>query len=328
MAFPILGSPCPQFFDANGNPLASGKIYVYIPATTTARDSYPTAADADAATNANANPVVLNSSGIAAGLWGVDNVAYKVVVKDSTDTIVPGWTSAADSIYPNRTATTTQTGMAELATDAETVTGTDTGRVCTPANITAKMAAPGAIGGTTPAAGTFTTLTVTTGIAALSGQSISPRLVHTGMQPPLVSTDGTNATPVITEVYISEIYIPANMTLTGLANFNGSVASGNIKVGLADSTGAIVATSASTAMSGTDGYQRVAFTSTYAAKGPATYYALLFVDNTTARVNCHTLGNFGAGKQTGQTYATGFTTIAASIPTTFTTALGPMMSAY
>ena len=49
-------------------------------------------------------------------------------------------------------------GVSELATDAETVTGTATDRVTTPANITAKMAAPGAIGGTTPAAGTFTTL--------------------------------------------------------------------------------------------------------------------------------------------------------------------------
>ena len=202
------------------------------------------------------------------------------------------------------------------------------------ANITAKMAAPGAIGGTTPSSGAFTTgsfsgvLTPTGGVAAGGGFTASPRCIHTGAQPPLVSTDGTNATPVITEVYISEIFIPCNMTLTGLANFNGTAVSGNIKVGLADSSGAIVATSASTAQSGTDAYQRVAFTSTYAAKGPATYYALLFVDNTTSRVNCHTFGNFGAGKQTGQTYATGFTTIAASIPTTFTTALGPMMSVY
>ena len=41
-------------------------------------------------------------------------------------------------------------GVVELATDAETVTGTKTDVVTTPANITAKMAAPGAIGETTP----------------------------------------------------------------------------------------------------------------------------------------------------------------------------------
>lgn len=166
----------------------------------------------------------------------------------------------------------------------------------------------------------------TGGVGASGGFTASPRLCHTGGIPAQVSTDGTDATPVATEVYIAEVFIPCNMTLTGLAVMNGSVASGNIKVGLADSTGAVVATSASTAMSGTDAYQRIAFTSTYAAKGPATYYALQFIDNATARVNTHTFGNFGAGKQTGQVYATGFTTI--TPPTTFTTALGPIASLY
>ncbi len=52
-------------------------------------------------------------------------------------------------------ASETVTGGVELATDAETVTGTATNKVTTPANITAKMSAPGAIGGTTPADATF-----------------------------------------------------------------------------------------------------------------------------------------------------------------------------
>lgn len=174
---------------------------------------------------------------------------------------------------------------------------------------------------------TFTNaITPTGGIAAAGGFSVAARTFHTGNQPPLVSTDGTDATPVATEVYISEVFIPANVTLTGVATFNGSVASGNLKVGLANSAGAVVATSASTAMSGTDSYQRIPFTGTYAAVGPATYYVLVFIDNNTARYNAHTLGNFGAAKQTGQTYATGFTTI--TPPTTFTTALGAMASLY
>lgn len=164
------------------------------------------------------------------------------------------------------------------------------------------------------------------GVAAAGGFTSSSRLIHTGGIPAQVSTDGTDATPVATEVYFAEVFIPANVTVTGVAVFNGSVASGNLKVGLADSTGAVVATSASTAMSGTDAYQRIAFTSTYAAKGPATYYVLEFVDNDTARINTHTLGNFVAGKQTGQVYATGFTTITPG--STFTTALGPIASLY
>ena len=57
-----------------------------------------------------------------------------------------------------QSATESATGVAELSTDAETVTGTDTDRVTTPSNISAKMKAPGAIGQTTPSAGFFTHL--------------------------------------------------------------------------------------------------------------------------------------------------------------------------
>lgn len=158
------------------------------------------------------------------------------------------------------------------------------------------------------------------------GLSASPRNMSTGGNPAAVSTDFTDATPVATEVYIAEIFVPCSTTVTGFANFNGSVASGNIKVGIADVFGNVLATSASTAMSGTDAYQRVAFTTPLAIIGPGTYYVLLFVDNGTARVNTHVVGNFGAAKQTGQVYATGFTAI--TPPTTFTTALGPVGSLY
>ena len=163
------------------------------------------------------------------------------------------------------------------------------------------------------------------GIAAAGGFSVSGRTFHTGNQPPLVSTDGTNHDVVTTETQISEVFIPANVTLTGIAVFNGAAVAGNIKLGLADSTGVLVAQTASTAASGTDGYQRVPFTSTYAAKGPATYYVLFQGNNTGDDVNCHTLGNFGTSVKTSETYGT-FTTI--TPPTTFTTAVGPMATLY
>lgn len=186
-----------------------------------------------------------------------------------------------------------------------------------------KATAGAQITGTLSTSGAYTP---TGGIAAAGGLSVSPRLCHTGGMPARVSTDGNDSTPVNTEVYISELRVDANTSATGLSNMNGSVASGNLKVGLADSTGAIIATSASTAMSGTDSYQRVPFTAPVSLSGPATYYALLFVDNNTARVNTHIFGDFGAAKQTGQVYATGFTAI--TPPTTFTTALGPIASLY
>jgi hypothetical protein len=168
--------------------------------------------------------------------------------------------------------------------------------------------------------------TLVSGVAASGGFTASPRCVHSGSAPATAIADGTDATPVNTEVYIGECFVPCNMTVTGIATFNGSVASGNYKVGISDSTGAILGTSASTTMSGTDTYQKVALTAPLAVVGPATYHLLLFVDNNTARINTHVLGGFGASKQTAQTYATGFT--AHTAPTTFTTALAAFQSCY
>ena len=57
-------------------------------------------------------------------------------------------------------ASTTQRGTLETSTDAESVTGTSLLVAVTPASLTARLASPGAIGGTLPAAGTFTNVLV------------------------------------------------------------------------------------------------------------------------------------------------------------------------
>lgn len=169
-------------------------------------------------------------------------------------------------------------------------------------------------------------LTPTGGIAAAGGFTFSPRNCHTGGNPASVSTDFSNATPSTTETYYSEVFLPANATLTGVALLNGSDVTGSVTVYLTNSAGTNLAHSASTAGSGTDAYQRVPFTATYAAKGPATYYVAVQYNSATARYNAHTIGNFGAGKDTGSTYGT-FPT-SPTIPTTFTTALGNVASLY
>lgn len=164
------------------------------------------------------------------------------------------------------------------------------------------------------------------GQGAAGGFTISPRLFATCGASAEVSTAGTNQTPVATEVYIAEIWVPANVTVTGVSILIGSVASGNLKVGLASSAGAVLATSASTSIVGTDVYLRVPFTTALAVKGPATYYVLSFIDNATARMNAHAFGSCGTAVQTGQVYATGFTAI--TPPTTFTADVGPIASLY
>lgn len=76
-------SPVPflQFIDANGAPLAGGKLYTYAAGTTTPLATYTT----NAGNIANANPVILDSAG-RASVWLASGM-YKFVLKDSTDVL-------------------------------------------------------------------------------------------------------------------------------------------------------------------------------------------------------------------------------------------------
>jgi hypothetical protein len=113
MSFPLLGSPKIQFFDSSGSPLSSGTLAVLDPADDTNKASYPTADDADAATNANVNPVVLDARGEPPnGLFGRDGEDYKLTLKDSTGTTI--WT-ADDVKIPNFISNTSVTRGAGLA---------------------------------------------------------------------------------------------------------------------------------------------------------------------------------------------------------------------
>lgn len=93
MAKPMLAYlPYMQFLDTDGTVLSGGSVYIYLPGTTTLLDSYPTSADAIAGTNANPNPIVLDSAGrpqnsnVAIDVYVTR--AYKMVVKDSDGTTI------------------------------------------------------------------------------------------------------------------------------------------------------------------------------------------------------------------------------------------------
>ena len=111
------------------------------------------------------------------------------------------------------------------------------------------------------------------------------------------------------------------MTSRGFALLNGSAVAGNVKVGLYDRLGRLVAESASTAQSGTAAFQRINWTKSINLT-PGTYYVGVTFDNTGARFRAHPFGNFGATKATGLAYGTLPKTI--SPPTTFTTNLAPV----
>jgi len=93
------------------------------------------------------------------------SVTNKGVVELATDAETITGTDTARAVTPAnlqaKVASATAKGIVELATDAEAVTGSDTARATTAANVTARLAAPGAIGGTTAAAASFTTVSAT-----------------------------------------------------------------------------------------------------------------------------------------------------------------------
>ena len=284
------------------------------------------------------NPVRITSASATAlsvGLTGATNPAFNVDASTASQAAglkVTGATAAGNvavavissgsdaNLLINAKGTGT-IGIGSVSTGAVTITPATT--------VTGTLAATNAATvGTT--LGVTGVITPTGGVAAAGGFSVTPTLVHTGGVPAQISTGGTEATAVITELYVAEVFIPCNMTVTGVAHMVGATTDGFSKVMLFNSAGTRVAISATTDVSGVSGdtYFRIAFSAPYAAVGPATYYVGVMCDTGTNTINTHTFGNFRAGKITSLTYATeaGYATI--TPPTTFTTALGPIASLY
>jgi len=84
----FLGIPKVQYFKSGtSEPLVGGKLYSYISNTTTLSPTYPTLSDANALTNPNSNPVVLDSRGEA---LVVINRVMRLVLTDANDALL--WT--------------------------------------------------------------------------------------------------------------------------------------------------------------------------------------------------------------------------------------------
>ncbi len=67
-----------QFIDGNGNPLAGGSVYFYLPGTLTPTNTWQD----QGLTTLNANPVVLDANGEAV-IWGAYGFTYRQILKDS-----------------------------------------------------------------------------------------------------------------------------------------------------------------------------------------------------------------------------------------------------
>lgn len=128
------------------------------------------------------------------GSTGADPTFATLTSSDSTIT----YTTGAGTLGLQATAaSTTQSGVSERATTAECVTGTDTSRHVTPEGLTARLAEPGAIGGTTAATATFTTINATSiafGDEVLDTYdegTFTPSLIGTGSNPTITYSEQT-----------------------------------------------------------------------------------------------------------------------------------------
>lgn len=100
---PVLGNPKPQYFDSNGDPYVSMRLFFYAVGTSTKQ---ATQTDSTGTTD-NTNPVVFDANGFPTGdvmIYGSNNLGYKVVAappgSDDPPTS-PLWT--IDNIYPGIT---------------------------------------------------------------------------------------------------------------------------------------------------------------------------------------------------------------------------------
>lgn len=157
-------------------------------------------------------------------------------------------------------------------------------------------------------------------------RAVSPRTWHTGGVGPVTTTTGTDTTPVTTEMYMAEVDVRENCTITGVAVLMGSASGGNVQISLYDISGypIVAAQTASTAQSVTAGYQSFDLAAPYTAL-PGTLYVGVQFNNVAARFRSHILGVFKGGKITGGTYGS-FPNV--TLPSGFTTGLAPIACLY
>lgn len=188
------------------------------------------------------------------------------------------------------------------------------------------------VGGNLTVAGTTTSTGAQTftGAATLTGGVAGgkPWNIHTWQ--PVAATSGTDTACSNGTAYVGSVLVPANCTVTGIQYLVGSVGgTDKVVASLHNASGTPVANSATAgATVGTAAeVQQVAFTSTYAAVGPAFYFVALTFNGTTAKfrsVPAHTQ-NGVIGNGVTQTFGT---VAAFTAPSTFTADKVPVASLY
>ena len=144
-----------------------------------------------------------------------------------------------------------------------------------------------------------------------------------------LNTNGT--TLVAGTLFCNEIQMPYSRLVSGLGVLNGTtVGTDNHLVALYDSTGNLIANSATAGVLAANAstYQQISFTAKYWLAGPAQYFGCVQSNGTTATVRMLVTGTQDQYITTSKTGSFGTIPATITIPTTFTTAVGPYLTLF
>jgi hypothetical protein len=145
----------------------------------------------------------------------------------------------------------------------------------------------------------------------------------------LNTTSGTSTVAVAGTIYWAAIFIPTNITVTGLTYTTGATnGAGNVILGLYNSAGVLLRSTAlaGTAVSGSSVKQSIDLTAPVVVVGPGLYFIAIQLSTTTAKFQ--TFSNAGEKFVVGSTTGT-FGTLPSITPgSTYATGVGPYASTY
>lgn len=232
----FLGNPKFQgFATGTGAPLSGGFVYVYTPGTLTLSTSYPTLADANAGTNANTNPVELDSRGEATivlpgarkikltdssgtTIWTVDNVG------NSTDTLTDSYGNSVIILGATVNAVNqfTVTNAATGGKPAIAATGSDTNVSMT---IDGKGSGTIDLGTTSTGAINLKRNTAVTGTLSTSGAATLASAVVTAGATVGTTLGVTGATTLSSTLGVTgATTLSSTLAVTGTATFTQPIA--------------------------------------------------------------------------------------------------------
>ncbi len=142
---------------------------------------------------------------------------------------------------------------------------------------------------------------------------------------------GNDAVSVSGTIYVAEIFIPRNFTVTGIGVLTGSTTTADkaIVALFASAGGAAVATSdlAGTTLVGTDNFQEIPLTATYAAVGPARFWVAFQLNGTTNKMRRIAVSTYLDSRT--KSYTGTFGTITSlTVPTGVVANVGPFAYVY